>query len=535
MGWKDLKLSRKIGIAFGAVLLLTAGLATWSTQGIGHIIHDAGQVIGGNKLRAEMLQREVDHLNWVLQLNKDLDKNSLTVQTDPTKCGFGKWYYSDARKEAEAFLPALKETLTALEKPHTHLHETASQVKTLLDGGKAAEARQIYATATQDRLKEVKELLGQVRKTLDGAIITDEQMLKSADRTRQGVTWAAAAAIALGLLLATALTLGIVKAVRKGVSFARIIADGDLTQRMSLEQKDEMGQLADALNSMADHLTEVLGQVMEASHNVSVGSQELSDFAQRMSDGVSHQAASIQETSSVMEQMTSNIQRNTENAHSTEKIALQAARDGDSGGQAVREAVAAMREIAGKITIIEEIARQTNLLALNAAIEAARAGEHGKGFAVVAAEVRKLAERSQLAAGEIGRLSSSSVQVAERAGSIIGKLAPDIQRTAALVQEIASASQEQNQGAEQINISIQQLDQVIQENAGASEEMAATAHELSAQADSLENAIRYFKTDETRRAPSHRREVFHARPQTTSASFVHHAAPAGLLSAPNEG
>ncbi|KKL21754.1 hypothetical protein LCGC14_2442270, partial [marine sediment metagenome] len=189
------------------------------------------------------------------------------------------------------------------------------------------------------------------------------------------------------------------------------------------------------------------------------------------------------------------IKQNSDNALQTEKISQKASQDAQEGGQAVTEAVNAMNDIAKKISIIEEIARQTNLLALNAAIEAARAGEHGKGFAVVASEVRKLAERSQSAAGEISELSSSSVEVAERAGELITQLVPDIQKTADLVQEISAASAEQTSGAEQINKAIAQLDQVIQQNASASEEMAATSEELNSQADQLQSTISFFKTN----------------------------------------
>jgi methyl-accepting chemotaxis protein len=194
-----------------------------------------------------------------------------------------------------------------------------------------------------------------------------------------------------------------------------------------------------------------------------------------------------------MEQMVSNIRQNMDNAMQTMKISQKAADDATQSGIAVSEAVVAMKEIAGKISIIEEIARQTNLLALNAAIEAARAGEHGKGFAVVAAEVRKLAERSQDAAGEISQLSSSSMDVAERAGEMLGKLVPDIQKTAELIQEISASGSEQNAGAEQVNKAIQQLDMVIQQNAGASEELASTSEELASQAQQLQGTIKFFK------------------------------------------
>jgi methyl-accepting chemotaxis protein len=211
-----------------------------------------------------------------------------------------------------------------------------------------------------------------------------------------------------------------------------------------------------------------------------------------MSKGASTQAASAEEASSSIEQMNANIRQNAENALQTEKIATQAANDAQEGGDAVNMTVSAMKQIADKIMIIEEIARQTNLLALNAAIEAARAGEHGKGFAVVAAEVRKLAERSQNAAAEINDLSTNSVEVAEQAGQLLEVIVPNIQKTAELVQEISAASKEQDAGAEQINKSIQQLDSVIQQNASASEEMASTAEELSSQSEQLADMISFF-------------------------------------------
>jgi methyl-accepting chemotaxis protein len=198
-----------------------------------------------------------------------------------------------------------------------------------------------------------------------------------------------------------------------------------------------------------------------------------------------------------MEEMVSNVRQNAENALQTEKIAQKSAIDARESGRAVSETVTAMKEIAGRISIIEEIARQTNLLALNAAIEAARAGDHGKGFAVVASEVRKLAERSQTAAGEISQLSSSSVQVAEMAGQMISRLVPDIQKTAALVQEINSASSEQNSGAEQINKAIQQLDKVVQQNAGVAEEMSSASEELASQAENLQSSIAFFRISES--------------------------------------
>lgn len=296
-----------------------------------------------------------------------------------------------------------------------------------------------------------------------------------------------------GVAAAVIITRGIIGPVAKGVAFATSISEGDLTVDVDVNQKDEIGQLADALRNMVQKLREIVMDVKGAAQNVAAGSEELASSSQQMSQGATEQAAAAEEVSSSMEQMGSNIQQNADNAMQTEKIAVQAADDARSSGDAVSQAVSAMNEIADKINIIQEIARSTNMLALNAAIEAARAGEQGKGFAVVAAEVRKLAERSQKAAAEISELSVGSVDVSQKAGRMLEKLVPDIQKTAELVQEISSASQEQRSGAEQINKAIQQLDQVIQQNASASEEIASTSEELSSQGQQLQAITEFFK------------------------------------------
>ncbi|MFP4363614.1 MAG: methyl-accepting chemotaxis protein [Spirochaetia bacterium] len=309
--------------------------------------------------------------------------------------------------------------------------------------------------------------------------------------------------IAAGIALVVALVAllfanSIAKPILQGVTFAQALSKGDFTQRIDVDQKDEIGILANALETMVEQIGEVVESVQESSNNVASGSQEMSSTSQQLSQGSTEQAASAEEVSSSMEEMASNIRQNADNAMQTEKLANKASQDAEQSGQSVKETVSAMRNIADKISIIEEIARQTNLLALNAAIEAARAGEQGKGFAVVASEVRKLAERSQKAAGEISELSGRSVGTAEQTGKMLEQLVPDIQKTADLIQEISAASNEQNSGVEQINKAIMQLDQVIQQNASASEEMASMSEELSGQADQLNHAVSFFKLKKNR-------------------------------------
>lgn len=272
---------------------------------------------------------------------------------------------------------------------------------------------------------------------------------------------------------------------------AEEVAGGNLNLKFD---ENAVGVYAN-MKDMAQQLIQVVSDVREGSTNVASGSTELSSAAQTLSQGATEQAASVEEVSSSMEQMSGNIAQNTENAQMTEGIAIQSAEDAEKSGVAVEKAFSAMSNIAEKISIIEEIARQTNLLALNAAIEAARAGEHGKGFAVVAAEVRKLAERSGEAAGEISELSSSTVVVAEQAGEMLKTLVPNIQKTSELVQDITAASNEQNSGAQQITQALAQLDAVIQQNASAAEEMASTSEELSGQSMQLERTMAFFKLD----------------------------------------
>jgi len=302
-------------------------------------------------------------------------------------------------------------------------------------------------------------------------------------------------ALILGVGMAYILTNIIVEPLQKRVTFAPSVADGNLLAQVNIDQKDEIGMLADALRTMASKLKEIVTNIVEGADNIASASLEMSSSSQQMSQGASEQASAAEEVSSSMEEMSANIQQNTDNAQETERIARKAAEGIILGNDSSILSVKSMKDIADKISIINEIAFQTNILALNAAVEAARAGEHGKGFAVVAAEVRKLAERSGVAAKEIDEVSKRGVKIAEDAGKKLSEIVPEIERTARLVQEISAASIEQSSGANQVNTAIQQLNQVTQQNAAAAEEMATSSEELASQAEQLKDIIGFFKVD----------------------------------------
>ncbi|QSB01648.1 MCP four helix bundle domain-containing protein [Methylomonas sp. EFPC1] len=288
---------------------------------------------------------------------------------------------------------------------------------------------------------------------------------------------------------------GVILPLNEAVEVLALVEQGDLTRNVTGNYQGQLGEFKDTVNNTVAKLSQTIAEVISAADQLGNASEQISSTSQSLSQAASEQAGSVEITSASIEEMAASINQNADNAKVTDGMASKAATEASQGGEAVKQTVDAMREIAKKIGIIDDIAYQTNMLALNAAIEAARAGDHGKGFAVVAAEVRKLAERSQVAAQEIGELAENSVETAESAGKLLDEIVPSIARTSDLVQEIAAASQEQSAGVSQVNNAMNQMNQITQQNASASEQLAATAEEMTSQAEQLQSLMSFFRLD----------------------------------------
>ncbi|WP_038936357.1 methyl-accepting chemotaxis protein [Bradyrhizobium japonicum] len=486
----------KLAIAFGVILLLSVAAGGLAYVKLTEMIDTADSLVS----RAGRMDRAAEIEKGILSQVR-AEKNVLLAPDS----------------EADRFIAEIAKQRETLLKLKEEIHGQASaEGKKLIENFGAAYVRMnaiqddVLKTARTDRTKAVELSSIEARKAVGEAMeaasvyVTNvkknmaaqaAQAHEDGNRAQFLLISAVLASLAIGLTAAIWISLSIARGLSRAVGLAGAVASGDLSQTINVSSNDEIGDLVKSLNMMVEKLRQVVEEALTAANNVSAGSQELSASAEQLSQGATEQASSAEEASSSMEEMASNVKQNADNANQTEKIAAQSAKDAEASGVAVGRAVNAMQTIAEKITIVQEIARQTDLLALNAAVEAARAGEHGKGFAVVASEVRKLAERSQAAAADIGTLSTETVKVAREAGDMLSKLMPDIKKTAELVQEITAACREQDVGSAQINQAIQQLDKVGQQNASASEQVSSTSEELASQAEQLQSTISFFRIE----------------------------------------
>ena len=498
MQWfRNLPIAWKLFSSFGALLLISASLGGFAVLQL-EAVNEQSTQIRDRWLPSVALTSAID--TAVANVRIQEFKHALTTSQEDMEAiekVLGDW-----KKKVDEAREKYEPLEATDEEKRIYAHFTATWAKYL------DVQRRVLTLSRQDKQEEARLLLaGESFELYQGAtedlskiIAINEDGASKASLASSETYVHARRAVIAGVLVMLGLGVGLAFAVarvmsaplREATRVAQSIAQGDLTAKVTVNSRDETGQMLSAMQAMIERLSQIIGEVRGSADNLSSAAEQVASTAQSISHSTSEQASGVEETSSSMEQMSASIAQNTDNAKVTDGMASKAAREATEGGRSVRETVEAMKQIAKKIAIIDDIAYQTNLLALNAAIEAARAGEHGKGFAVVAAEVRKLAERSQIASQEIGELSSNSVELAEQAGQLLDAMVPSIMKTSDLVQEITAASLEQSSGVGQINAAMGQLSQVTQQNAAASEELAATAEEMSSQAEQLQQAMAFF-------------------------------------------
>jgi methyl-accepting chemotaxis protein len=571
-GFRDLTVGTKLTGGFFTIALLLAVVGYIGIDGMGRIEEEM-RILQEDHTKAAMHLKDADAAlgrNLTSLRNAVLHKGygnegaykGARVQFDEQRADFHREldaYRSgnlgpEERRKAERLLTMMRE-----------FEDRQDRIMALLEEGKAETAyQQVFDNI--EIIRDIHGLMDELNASEQEAMVREMEIAHDVYvNARNSMIGFTLAGFLIALVLGTLISRMIANPVNALVRVAENIARGELDDRIEVTGQDEIGQLqiamqtmstnlnrmagaaaalaegdltvkvnpqserdvlGNALARMIDKLGQIISEVRAGANGLSSAAQQVSATSQSLSQGTSEQAASVEETSASLEEMSASITRNAENSREMEKIAVKGARDADESGRAVQETLNAMKQIAQKTNIVEEIAYQTNLLALNAAIEAARAGEHGRGFAVVAAEVRQLAGRSQAAAKEISELAGSSVQVAEKSGQMLNELVPSIRKTAELVQEVAAASGEQSAGVNQVNKAMGMMDQVTQRNASAAEELASTAEEMSSQSEALAQLMAFFRSEDDLRVSrdggsSHgaHRPVAHAAPTRHATAF----------------
>ena len=495
---KNMSIGTRLAIGFGLIVLLLVTIALsgyWGLEGVtGETLKvlngDAKIVVLAARVKATTLELRRYEKDTELNIDDQQVRNDYAAkwreQRQKIREVLGEFEKFQLSSEDKAAVKSMIEDMDVYEVGFT-------KVLNMIEQGKLGTPQEANQTITQykDSIHRLEAAASDLTNRHSEVLVPlVEQIAKTTTTTILSVSLMA---IFVSILVTLLVSRGITKPLQEVVSVVETISSGDLTKSVTVDRNDEIGRLLAAMARMAGKLNEMIGEVRMGAGSVSTAATQVASSASSVSQGTSEQAAAVEQVTSSMEEMNASITQNAENSRKMEQMARKGAQDATQSGQAVLEAVSAMKSIAEKIAVIEEIAYQTNMLALNAAIEAARAGEHGRGFAVVAGEVRSLAERCRTAAQEIGGLAASNVQIAERSGGLLNELVPAIQKTADLVQEVAATSGEQAAGVSQINRAIGQVGLVTQRNAAGAEELSSTAEELASQAEALQDMISFFR------------------------------------------
>jgi len=495
---KNMSIGKRLAIGFGLIVVLLISMGLSGYWGVEAITRETLKVLEGDAKVVTLAARAKATTLELRRFEKDTFLNIEEVQVRGAYAA--KW---DAQRQK------LRDTLTELDRfqlssdDKTALrsmrddlanYETGyTKVLGMIQEGKLHTPQECNAKINEykDSIHRLEDLATEL--TNRHAEVLVPAVTEIAKTTTTTLVVFSIVSIVVSIVVTLVISRGITKPIQDVLEVVENISAGDLTKTINADRGDELGRLLGAMAKMTGKLNEMIGEVRMGAGSVSTAATQVASSASIVSQGTSEQAAAVEQVTSSMEEMSASVTQNAENSRKMEQMARKGAQDAGQSGQAVQESVSAMKSIAEKIAVIEEIAYQTNMLALNAAIEAARAGEHGRGFAVVAAEVRNLAERCRTAAQEIGGLAVANVQVAERSGGLLAELVPSIQKTADLVQEVAATSREQAAGVNQINGAISQVGLVTQRNAAGAEQLSSTAEELASQAEALQDMISFFR------------------------------------------